>query len=342
VAATANCILLQYSTHLELWKLGNTHETSDKDKEKLTLASTQLKLVELKAKSGEVISVSALSNDAQWIAYSNLSGLKIFQFQIENPGAELPKVIIVRLRLLPKNCHPAKCLAFSPDGKKLLSLSPSGDLQVIGVDVNRSTMLHQFKVAEPTIGSHLLCISHDGNFAAVGNHEGEVVVYDINMYSTHCALPKHRFQPTALAFSPNEPQLIVAYQNQTIVGYDIHQQQYSTWTKNSGLRNAPTLKYSEFIIRGITFNPVNKDFIIFHDYATINIINKKILGDRHLQDKPDKMKRLSSEILKASSRYNNLLHFISGDKDFAVALEISPSAMMLKLPPQLKQKKYGT
>lgn len=341
LAPKASIILLQYSTWLEIWRLGNTHETSGEDKCRLSLSSNHLKLVDFKAKPGEIIVASALSNDAQWLAYSTTVGLRVFQLVMENPGMEKPKITLLRIHSLPKECLSARCLAFNSTGTKLLSLLPSGELQILAMDYVQLTLIHQFKPDELSVGCHIMSVSMDGKFVAVGYHDGQVKVFNISNYQVHCSLPNH-FPPTAMAFVPNEVYLVIAYQDRKVVAYDINSRQFATWSNTLSLASSLKLDVSEYVFRGITFTPTDENLVILHDCATIYIINKKILSDRCLQNNSEKLRSLESAILKKSSRFSYLVHFLNLRDDFMVALEVSPIALMQKLPPTLKKKKFGT
>lgn len=89
---------------------------------------------------------------------------------------------LTRIRSLPREYHSATVLAFTIRKEtELVSLLPSGTIQIVRADLLEPTLQEiTHENSTNTSGAHLLCISNDGIYAAVGSHDGRIVVYDLN------------------------------------------------------------------------------------------------------------------------------------------------------------------
>jgi hypothetical protein len=77
--------MLRYLSHLEVWQLGNTAPIINGDEVHegiLPLIEDPVQLLTLKSRGGDVIVCADMSNNGKWIAYSSVSTLCFFRFQV--------------------------------------------------------------------------------------------------------------------------------------------------------------------------------------------------------------------------------------------------------------------
>ena len=78
------CLMLRYSSHLEIWQLGNTAPVENEDEIHegiLPLTEDPVHLLTIKSRGGDVIICADISNDGRWIAYSSLATTRFLRFQ---------------------------------------------------------------------------------------------------------------------------------------------------------------------------------------------------------------------------------------------------------------------
>ncbi|XP_042239160.1 U3 small nucleolar RNA-associated protein 4 homolog [Homarus americanus] len=88
VAGEAECILLRYKEHLELWQLGKSSQADGPTGLFLPISQDRIKLLEIHCHEDELIDWCAVSPQAVWIAYIVKGKLRIFQFYPPKPDSQ--------------------------------------------------------------------------------------------------------------------------------------------------------------------------------------------------------------------------------------------------------------
>lgn len=85
LAPDARCLLLRYSKHLDLWRLGDTDGCQpDHTQHTLPLSHNVLRLVQLLSKDGQHVRCGAVSSDARWLAYSTDSLFRLYSVDLDS------------------------------------------------------------------------------------------------------------------------------------------------------------------------------------------------------------------------------------------------------------------
>nr|CAD7460305.1 unnamed protein product [Timema tahoe] len=351
----AHCILLRYSRHLEVWKLGTFKEPLTGEGH-IPLSSDPIQLVRLEAKEGGLIASAALSDDAHWLVYSTNSQVYCHRLFLEDGVPRLQKV-----DMSAEHSDVAQRVVFTLDGTQVILATTSGSIKILNLledHIERviSFNPHVDKLLKGPV--KLLAVSGDGCYLVAGDRHANIVVWSLASLQYHLSLPKHRCSPTALAIQSSTNNLVVVYADHKVVEVNLKTGKFSNFSKLlSG--QMPTQWSSRcFPVNNVTFDPRNDNIIILHDDTTICIIDK----DKDLPLAEAKIPRLessgmsdgvdsSNQSYPRTSSPQNAFHFIKKYKHLVhlewlvgeelVAVEVSPASLAEKLPPSLKQKKYG-
>ncbi|KAI0227127.1 U3 small nucleolar RNA-associated protein 4 [Lamellibrachia satsuma] len=354
-AKAVKMVLLQYATDLELWRLGSTDRISEKDGEILPLSSNPLKLLQLTSHHDEHIVTSAISSDGCSIAYSDRHCFRLFSLTMENPTDALPTIQLKRIRMQP--CPlPARSLAFTEDGSHLLSLTCEGTVQVFDMTGEQSKLEATLQSpSDSSTGVHLLAVNSTGKYIATGDHSNNVHVYSLKKLKHVCSLPQYAFQPTAMAFHPSAPELVVAYSDRRIVEYSIAQKEYTAWSRLLASKPHPQWLRGHSRINQIMYHPRQPQQFFLRENTMLWIIDKtqplpepsqKLYRQYRSKKKSSKKKDVSpsedKHAFHTCTKYKFLLHLDILDDDFLLIVERPPLAILDNLPPVLIQKKFGT
>ncbi|XP_038078896.1 U3 small nucleolar RNA-associated protein 4 homolog [Patiria miniata] len=340
-APDAECLLFQFPTHLELWKLGTALSTEGSDGETLPLSDHQVKLLELKAKSAEHIACSAISSCGRWLAYSDVNGVRMFH--LNHSPLSLSKV-----PALPSGLQPAHLMTFTQTSDKLVLASQQGSIQVIRVDSIQPTLLHTFPPLEDSI-SHL-AVNNNGKFIAVADNKGNILVYNLDNKKLQCRLPGYRHQPSALAINPHSQHLVIVYTDRTIAEFDFLRKGFSGWTKNlHKVGHHEAWLGRREIITTVTFDPERPDHMMLQDSQAFYIIDRKKplptrcekLFNRGLGSPPQGESKQHG--FNICHRYKPLLYAgYFGKPGWLVVVERPLEDIYESLPSTLPEKKFGT
>lgn len=104
-------VLLQYSNHLELWKLGHTNDdlTDKSNGENLAIARSPRKFLHLKSKNDLHIvcsSIGSQSNNTSnqrtfWLAYSDINVIHIYKIELSFKNILEPSINVSKINSLP-------------------------------------------------------------------------------------------------------------------------------------------------------------------------------------------------------------------------------------------------
>ncbi|XP_076322453.1 U3 small nucleolar RNA-associated protein 4 homolog isoform X2 [Tachypleus tridentatus] len=353
IAHAARCILLQYSRKLELWRLGDTTGENGEDGDVLPLSSNVKKLIELKIKESDILVCCAISSTAKWLAYSTTEQLRLFRICLEEPNSPSLK----KIRSLPSICLPAHQLVFGPDGDILVAATQEGSLQVLELHHTESIMCHSMPIPKEHNSSviHIMTITTSGRHLVTANIAGYINVYNLKEYKFLYSLPHYVCPPTALGVNSLMKNIVVIYSDQRLVEYSLEKQEYTAWMRQMQ-KDRVSLGLSRYSpITEVSFDPNNKSLIILHDDSSVFLLDKScMLVEKHTKQtrsvhEKDINHQISPEVkgrvnklVRKCTKFKHLLSFNNLENDEFVAVEITPSQILDKLPPLLKQKKFGT
>ncbi|XP_033117564.1 U3 small nucleolar RNA-associated protein 4 homolog isoform X2 [Anneissia japonica] len=342
-AGRAKLLLFQYPYHLEVWKLGSTSITSNKDGESLPVSERPIKILDIQTKGVEQIVCSSISKDGSWIAYSDVDKVKLFHLSLDPP-------VLQKVACLPTQLCPAHNLLFSPDSSKLFSATSSCSVQILLLDAIQPSLQHTFHAMDNSIV--LLGVDSAGKFVAAADVEGTIIVYNVSKFKVHCRLPRYDSQPTALAFSSHAPELFIAYADQMLYEYNIEQKSYSHWSRSlhkCKLHHAWLRRRSK--VTRVVYSATNPDIVFLHDVNMLCTIDKSKplpkahhqLFKKNLQDFKGQDMGVQGHSFFTNQQFKPLLFLDYLDDDNSLVMVEYPLQRFIEnLPPTLKQKKFGT
>lgn len=357
VCREARCVMLRYLMHLEVWQLGSTAPIQNGDAVHegiLPLIADPLRLLTLKSRGGDVIVCADMSSNGKWIAYSSHTATSFFRFHCGSKPS---------LQKVPGLCEvgSAHRITFTSDSSRAVVSTSAGDIAVIQLGGDELLLLHVFHPLDDRLlkdAVHLLTVSHDGQFIVAGDHCSNIVAWTTSSWKHHCSLPRYSCVPTAFAVQPHTNILVVVYSDHKIVEYSLHSRKYTTFSRGLESRHPVQWLSRGFAVNSVIFDPNNEDIIMLQDDNTICIINK----NKELPLAEAKIPRIDSphsfsDSLDSSQghprtvapqhafhvikKYKHLVHLDWLSDTELTAVEVSPLALAEKLPPSLKEKRFG-
>nr|XP_022336993.1 U3 small nucleolar RNA-associated protein 4 homolog [Crassostrea virginica] len=343
VAKERNALLLQYPDYLELWRLGNTRKTSDKDGEVLPEEIPPQKLIQLKTKDGQHITCSAVSPQANWMSYSDIDGLKLYRINMTEAESIRPSINIKKVKKhLP--AFSAHRLVFTPDENFLIVATSCQQIVVISLEEDSVSVYHTWEnYSEDSI--HQLSVSPDSRLVAVADLSYKVTVLELKSKEVVCQLPSYKSTVTAMTFTPDNQNLITAYADQKIYEFDVQKKEYSDWCRKvcNNFPNVWMKRHQKIFC--ICTSPNYPDKIFFSDLDKFFILDKtqpfpeKYTRPYTLVARPNSSKMTAFHVC---TRFRYLMHMDFVHDDWVVMVERTKLAMMESLPMAMQQKKFGT
>ncbi|XP_076471280.1 LOW QUALITY PROTEIN: U3 small nucleolar RNA-associated protein 4 homolog [Babylonia areolata] len=350
VARQAGLVMLRYPTYLEVWRLGHTDATSSSSGDILPLKYEHLKLIQLKARSGERISCSAISADGSCLAFSDQEKLRVYRLTVTEIESLAPKVELARVSLpLSHNQHPAQRLAITPDNRWLVAATSASSLQIWDVSGDKGTLLHtvlpESSEEEEERGCTFtnLCVSDNSKMAATTDSQGGVHLYRLADGQVLCKLPIRAHQATAIAFTPAARTLLVTYSDHTVMEFDVHKEEYTAWSR--GVRFPEQWYRQRGCLQGVMCQPATPSKLFLFSPHNLLFVNRSLpMPDSHytlFRGQTDS-EGDAPRPLVACSRYKFILHMELVAEDSVVVVERTPLSIQDTLPPALHTKKFGT
>ena len=137
--------------------------------------------------------------------------------------------------------HAQRPLAFSPDGTRLVSLSPASELELW--DVHSGASLGRTSIPVPPELQAMSALSPDGGLLAVGG-VGKVTLCDVRTGEVRSELRQHFGIILSLAFSPDGRRMVTTGQDQKL----------NVWDVATG-KNLTTLHGHKWDVRALAFSP---------------------------------------------------------------------------------------
>ncbi|XP_012266605.2 U3 small nucleolar RNA-associated protein 4 homolog [Athalia rosae] len=360
VSRRSKCILLRYRNYLELWKLGSVNKKTQTNCRPGTihqLHEEPVSLLQLKTKASDSIISYAVTSDSRIIAYSTNSCIKIFGFQIKDNEPILTRYEVA----LP--LQKAHKMLFSPDDSRLVLVdgnkTEDDTMRIIFMKNENGNLSYEGVISvekELVDNVNLICYSPNGKYLVCADYRGNIVVYSIdkNLEKTKMiVLPKYHCPPTAIAVQEKTLNVVIVYCDHKIVEYDIVKRRYTPFSLNLEERLPKQWLSRAIPVSHVTFDPRNENIIIMHDNTVICVIDKrktlptaetkipKLESGDSLENSYPEMHYSSQEGFHIIKKYKNLLLLDWLVDDEMVAVEVNPVALVEKLPPSLKRKRFG-
>ncbi|XP_055365717.1 U3 small nucleolar RNA-associated protein 4 homolog isoform X2 [Betta splendens] len=345
-AKKAGLLLFQFPEHLEVWRLGES-DGHGRPGDRLPVKRKPEKLIELKRKGEDHICCSALSPCGGWIAYSTVSGVRLYRFQHNN------NIRISKVSRLPKVLCSVQQLCFSSDSSKLFASTSHSSLIVVGLNQSECKYLNTLKPkSDSRQPVHLLAASDDGRWLAAANTDCEIHVYNLEKMKIHCSVPIHSSCPTAIAIHPVTSSLVAVHADQQIFEYSLELKEYTEWSRKLQKQGLHSLWLErDTPVTHITFNPRNPAHIVLHDAFMFCIIDQSLplpeakavlYNQMTLRSLPESDRPRHSHAFKICKSFQHLMCVSLLDDHSLVAVERPLQDIMCQLPPPVRQKKFAT
>lgn len=358
-------LLLRYSNHIEVWKLGSyatnddgevmienianekseknldhkfendtvvavLTKTIDKHKKCLKLLEKSIKLASVHSKGKKQICCCELSPSGELIVYATISDVRMLKLEIDDDqtNVSLSKVMINGVT------SPCDHITFTEDSHTMVMHSV-GNLLVLEVDPEAGATVIQTISLEKYFKSlsilHL-CVSgktvSGATFLVVADIKGAIDVWILNGKKFHhyVTLPKYQCVPSALTVDVQYQTLIVCYVDQKVVEYDLINKKFTSWPGEALPRGWSSRQTP---VLSITSHPA-RDAVLFQDQTSLWILERKLPDcSDHTPKKKGGRKNMGLKVLPI--KYLAGFHWIN--KDEAVSVEVFPQNIVAQLPP---------
>ncbi|KAK8374495.1 hypothetical protein O3P69_011772 [Scylla paramamosain] len=348
VAQEAESLLLQYSDHVELWRLGASSEEGGDSGTFLPITEDRVKMLELHGKEDEVIQWCAVSPKALWIAYLVQGSLRIYHFTPPASGGQ-PRV--QRVREMSRAIERSHQILWLSEAR-LASASVTGTIQVISVSGSEAVMEKELTL-EPGHSVLQMTCDMEGKTLAVVDDKNTIMIFDIEGGKS-AVLPGHSAPCTAVGIHPLSKEVVAVYADMSIKEYDPSRKRYTAFCRKHLNEPSPELVKKHSVIQRVSFDPDHPDLILLHNDSAFVVVQKGKKAASESQERAPKMKKVMSGSslgkgedagmgaqLSVIRRPNQVLLFSQVKGKAVVSVELNPLQVMDHLPSPLKVKKYG-
>ncbi|CAF1082223.1 unnamed protein product [Brachionus calyciflorus] len=367
-------VLLQHDKHLELWKLGQSGEESSdlnekKDGDFLPILRLPKKFIHLNSKNDLNIICSSIgcipsknSSQTIWLSYSDLNSIHIYKIEISSKQLLEPKIKIDKIKSLPLACgnRPAVMMKFYYS-----NLTNQLRLNYL---TNKSTLQCLYLLNDESgfaLESSIQCIPQDllltdnrvflmdfkDDYVATCDTDMNVIVWSLKTQTQICTLPRYEKLATCVKFHPSKNCLLVCYTNRKIVEYDYELNEYTDWSRIVSENWPKQWLKSNNKIMNCFYDSRDQDKIILHDEQYLTVLNKsekmpefneKIFQPKYAIKSTIENGHSKKNAIHVSDKYRYIVHASEPMKGQLLIVEVTPLSVSERLPPSLKQKKFGT
>lgn len=287
-AEEGRLMAMRYVNYLEVWKLAQASEleatrkdsideaddeddedvpqinSSQNEKKLYIISDFPEKLLELRSKDDEMIVCSSISNDGCWIAYSTMTTIRLFRFEVQEKSK--PKLKLVKN--VPHEFSPCCNMIFTKDSNTLITVKNDGQCSVFELDSDTIEHREIFDVSEfHTDLIHHIAISSCSKFLVLSSLCNNITVWNSrkNRWNHAKTLPKHTSPATSLRIRRNNPVLVVAFSDNKILEYNLDAQL---------IQFSATLSAEKGLITNVCLDPRNSESIIFSRNNSIHLLKK--------------------------------------------------------------------
>ncbi|XP_045118529.1 U3 small nucleolar RNA-associated protein 4 homolog [Portunus trituberculatus] len=348
VAREAESLLLQYSDHVELWRLGASSKKGGKSGTFLPVTKDRVKLLELQGKDDEVIQWCAVSPKARWIAYLVQGSLRIYHF---TPPASGKQPRVQRVKEVSQEIKKSHQMLWLSEGK-LVSAAVTGAIQIINVSGSKAELEKELTLSPGHSVLQMTC-DLEGKMLAVVDSKNIITIFDIEK-ETISVLPGHSSPCTAVGIHPLTKEVVAVYADMSIKEYDPSKQCYTAFCRQHLNEPSSELAKKHSVILRVSFDPDRPDLILLHNESAFVVVQKDKKAADVSQEKAPKVKKVTSGSSPGKGakagigakfsvirRPNQVLLFSQMKGEAVVSVELNPLQVMDRLPSPLKVKKYG-
>lgn len=309
-----------------------------------------------------------------WLAYSDIHVIHIYKIQI---SPKQPSINVTKIDSLPLACgnRPAITMKFFTSSMnlkeqqlRLCYLTNKSCLQTLELVKDESGFMLQSTIQciqqENLTDNRVYLMACKDNFIATADTDLNIVVWSIKTQQIVCVIPRLECMPTSLNFHPSKKLLLVSYANRNIIEFDFDLNEYSEWSRKNS-KNFPKdwlKQYNKLL--NCFYDSKDPNNIITYDEQYLAIIDKniemptnnysKIFQQQHApidslldlkKESNGKLNELEKEknpAIRVTNKYKYILHVNQPSKGKLMIVELTPLSVSDKLPPSLKQKKFGT
>ncbi|XP_037294698.1 U3 small nucleolar RNA-associated protein 4 homolog isoform X2 [Manduca sexta] len=325
VCTSKKLLLLRYSNHLEVWKLGSyavnnsgnamisdtEHRNNDNyqdnnieedfatagietlnmtiKKQTLKVIDAPVKVVSVQTKRSQQIQCCELSPNGEFIVYSTSTDIRMLKLEMDEDQSNisLSKVIVSGVPV------PCDRVAFSQDSQRMAAHS-AGTIYVLQVDAEAGAAVIQTLSMEKQLKSksilHLLLSDKTESgvtYLVVADSHGVIAVWTHSKkkYEHYVTLPNYHCVPSAITVDIEREHLIVTYVDQKIVEYGLKNKKFTDWP-GSALPSEWLSRKSA--VDSIILHPKG-DSVIFQDATSLWIMDRemKYLAGFHWLDQQE-------------------------------------------------------
>ncbi|KAI8987964.1 WD40-repeat-containing domain protein [Mycotypha africana] len=286
---------------ISLWRLGAAAnvDTASKNPALPEMIKPHQLALELKLKPDCNITSSALSQDANWLAVSDVESVRLFRVsQSADPALlEVKKQRIfetsLNTYLATHNAAPgAHHVIFTPGSDKLIivtvecrllivdiSKAEDGIFEIVrefghhrGLDSDGNPYEDDNTVA--TVVS--VDVSSDGQWLATGDDDNRIHIFNLDNLKHHMKLPQSSVPHTALSFNDFRPnELCVALATNAFYIYDVEHKRLTNWSYTHQDMTGSRLLEQRDRIRGVMYNPAEQDKMILYGSTYMCLVDIK-------------------------------------------------------------------
>ena len=307
-------VLLQYQSHLELWKLGETLGDVDLNEKKngdcLSILRSPKKYLHLKSKNDLHIVCSSLgshpnnkktnTNHVLWLSYSDLNVIHIYRVEITSKHVLEPEIKIDKIKSLPLACgnRPAVLMKFHLYDETSNLTNGSSSSSVITMPqlrlcyLTNKSCLQCLKLVKDESGFILECsiqciqqellltdnrvyqMTIKGDYVATVDTDHNLVIWSLKTQQPIATLPRYERLTACMSFHPKKNILLVCYANRKIIEYDFELNEYTDWSRETSDKFPRQWHKLHTKLLDCYYDSSNCDKIITYDEQYFVVINK--------------------------------------------------------------------
>ncbi|TPX65865.1 hypothetical protein SpCBS45565_g04902 [Spizellomyces sp. 'palustris'] len=291
-------LLARFPDHVKLWQLGRAlpmqRPPSSLDNYERLEHQPEKLILNIKPKCATNLTSSAISENGEWIAVSDMESVKLFRVQASGHNG-LPRVR--RAKTFPSSTEGpipgAHALCFTPDSMRLIIGGSDSVVYVVDLSQSRDDIFGIVKTFEvhrgdeagevevPADGDAMdvdgvgiptnsagklvtggeremvatLAVSGDGQWLASGDLLNRIHVFNLDSLKHHATLPIFSSLHTSLTFHPSSPTLVVTCTSNEFFLYDCEEATLTDWSREYSHRLPYRWLQRKEVVMGVGFDP---------------------------------------------------------------------------------------
>ncbi|KAI8381572.1 quinon protein alcohol dehydrogenase-like superfamily [Radiomyces spectabilis] len=367
VSKSRRLILSMDFNSVSLWRLGRAGQLDMSSTRSVTIPEMlephQLEL-QVKLKPECNITSSALSEDAQWIAVSDVENVRLFKLH----ETESKEFVAKKERAFQQSLQRyladkgaaagAHHVVFTPGSDKLIVVT--SESRILIVDLTSFEVLHEFEHHRGVDGDDAqvgtvisVAVSADGQWLATGDDLNRMCVFNLDTLKHHFNLPQTSTPHTTLSFHDlRSNDLFVGLASNEFYIYDVERKRLNNWSKQHQDQTNSRLRKERDRIRGVMYNPADANCMIIYGSTYICMVDMhdrqkgKSEGKalKRKADQEDKAPTYESAAMTLwiSGKYQHILHCDFLSTNCMVMIERTKFSVLEKLPPSYYKPQFAS